>query len=125
MVAELEFKGVGLISLTDAINTTSAQGRLVFNLLASLAEFEQELIWERTYASLAAAWARAPSLVVGGGSHKKPSARPSLPRPYTKSSNWASTRLPSAYAFPRLRFTNTCATAVSSLTATKKSLPAS
>ncbi|UOQ75107.1 recombinase family protein (plasmid) [Hymenobacter cellulosilyticus] len=58
MVAELEFKGVGLVSLTDAINTTSAQGRLVFNLFASLAEFERELIRERTTAGLAAARAR-------------------------------------------------------------------
>jgi len=47
-----------LVSLTDAINTTSAQGRLVFNLFASLAEFERELIRERTYAGLAAARAR-------------------------------------------------------------------
>jgi DNA invertase Pin-like site-specific DNA recombinase len=58
MVAELEFRGVGLVSLTDAINTTSAQGRLVFNLFASLAEFERELIRERTHAGLAAARAR-------------------------------------------------------------------
>lgn len=55
MVAELEFRGVGLVSLTDAINTTPAQGRLVFNLFASLAEFEQELIRERTHAGLASA----------------------------------------------------------------------
>jgi DNA invertase Pin-like site-specific DNA recombinase len=58
MVAELEFRGVGLVSLTDAINTTSAQGRLVFNLFASLAEFERELIRERTHAGLASARAR-------------------------------------------------------------------
>jgi DNA invertase Pin-like site-specific DNA recombinase len=58
MVAELAFWGVGLVSLTDAINTTSAQGRLVFNLLASLAEFERELIRERTHAGLASARAR-------------------------------------------------------------------
>ena len=50
--------GVGLVSLTDVINTTSAQGRLVFNLFASLAEFERELIRERTHAGLAAARAR-------------------------------------------------------------------
>jgi DNA invertase Pin-like site-specific DNA recombinase len=37
MVAELEFRGVGLVSRTAAINTTSAQGRLVFNLFAALA----------------------------------------------------------------------------------------
>lgn len=58
MVAELDFKGVGLVSLTDSINTSSAQGRLIFNLFASLAEFERELIRERTGAGLAAARAR-------------------------------------------------------------------
>lgn len=58
LVGELQQRGVGLVSLTDAINTTSAQGRLVFNLFASLAEFERELIRERTYAGLAAARAR-------------------------------------------------------------------
>ena len=46
------------VSLTDAINTTSAQGRLVFNLFASLAEFERVLIRERTQSGLAAARAR-------------------------------------------------------------------
>ena len=49
---------MGLVSLTDAINTTSAQGRLVFNLFGSLAEFERELIRERTHAGLASARAR-------------------------------------------------------------------
>jgi len=58
LVSELERRGAGLISLTDAINTTSAQGRLIFNLFASLAEFERELIRERTHAGLAAARAR-------------------------------------------------------------------
>ena len=58
MVAELEFRGVGLVSLTDAINTTSAQGQLVFTLFAALAEFERELIRERTHAGLASARAR-------------------------------------------------------------------
>ncbi|TGE03862.1 recombinase family protein [Hymenobacter fodinae] len=58
MVAEFEFREVGLVSLTDAINTSSAQGRLIFNLFASLAEFERELIRERTHAGLAAARAR-------------------------------------------------------------------
>jgi Resolvase, N terminal domain len=47
-----------LLSLNDPIDTTSAQGRLVFNLFASLAEFERELIRERTLAGLSAARAR-------------------------------------------------------------------
>jgi DNA invertase Pin-like site-specific DNA recombinase len=58
MVAELEFQGVGLFSLIDAINKTPAQGRLVFNLFASLSEFERELIRERTHEGLASAQAR-------------------------------------------------------------------
>ncbi|MFD1875511.1 recombinase family protein [Hymenobacter bucti] len=58
VVGDLQQMGVGLVSLTDAINTTSAQGRLVFNLFASLAEFERELIRERTHAGLASARAR-------------------------------------------------------------------
>ncbi len=44
--------------LNDPIDTTSAQGRSVFNLFASLAEFERELIRERTQAGLTAARAR-------------------------------------------------------------------
>ena len=58
VVGDLQQMGVGLVSLTDAINTTSAQGRFVFNLFASLAEFERELIRERTHAGLASARAR-------------------------------------------------------------------
>jgi DNA invertase Pin-like site-specific DNA recombinase len=39
-------KDVGLKSLQDPIDTTSSQGRLVFNIFASLAEFERDLIIE-------------------------------------------------------------------------------
>lgn len=49
---------VGLISLNDPIDTTTPQGRLVFNIFASLAEFERDLIRERTQAGLDAARAR-------------------------------------------------------------------
>jgi DNA invertase Pin-like site-specific DNA recombinase len=49
---------VGLRSLNDPIDTTTPQGRLAFNLFASLAEFERDLIRERTRAGLAAARAR-------------------------------------------------------------------
>ena len=84
MVAELELRGVGLVSLTDAINTTSAQGRLVFNLFASLAEFGRELIRERTHAGWpppgrGAGWV-AGWVAAGGDYRKKRSARPSWPR---------------------------------------------
>ena len=58
LVGELVRRDVGLLSLNDPVDTTSAQGRLVFNLFASLAEFEREVIAERTKAGLSAARAR-------------------------------------------------------------------
>jgi DNA invertase Pin-like site-specific DNA recombinase len=58
LVAELNQKDIGLRSLNDPIDTTTAQGRLVFNIFASLAEFEREIIRERTLAGLTAARAR-------------------------------------------------------------------
>lgn len=51
-------KRAGLHSITDMIDTTTPQGRLFFNISASLAEFEKDLIRERTQAGLAAARAR-------------------------------------------------------------------
>jgi len=42
----------------DHLDTTTAQGRLMFNLFASLAEFERDIIRERTKAGLTAARAR-------------------------------------------------------------------
>ncbi|MDO1450865.1 recombinase family protein [Rhodocytophaga aerolata] len=55
---ELLEKEIGLQSLSDPIDTTTAQGRLVFNIFASLAQFERDLIRERTMAGLASARAR-------------------------------------------------------------------
>lgn len=55
---ELLERRIGLISLNDPIDTTTPQGRLVFNIFASLAEFERDLIKERTRAGLQAARAR-------------------------------------------------------------------
>jgi DNA invertase Pin-like site-specific DNA recombinase len=51
-------KKVGLISLNDPIDTTTSQGRMIFGIFASLAEFERELIRERTSAGLLSARAR-------------------------------------------------------------------
>lgn len=58
LVADFESRGIGLKSLTDAIDTTTPQGRLVLNIFGSLAEFERDLIRERTRAGLEAARAR-------------------------------------------------------------------
>jgi DNA invertase Pin-like site-specific DNA recombinase len=54
----LSGKGIEFKSLTDAIDTTTPQGKLVFGIFASLAEFERSLIRERTMAGLAAARAK-------------------------------------------------------------------
>ncbi len=58
IVHTLETRGVGFLSLTESIDTTNAGGRLVFHVFAALAEFERNLIRERTVAGLAAARAR-------------------------------------------------------------------
>lgn len=58
LATELMEREIGLISLNDPIDTTTPQGRLVFNIFASLAEFERDLIRERTQAGLKAARAR-------------------------------------------------------------------
>jgi DNA invertase Pin-like site-specific DNA recombinase len=58
IVGELEQKGVAFESLTERIETSSAAGKLVFHVFAALAEFERNLIRERTRAGLAAARAR-------------------------------------------------------------------
>ena len=57
-VATLEKRGVGFRSITEAINTTTPGGRLVFHLFGALGQFERDLIQERTRAGLAAAAAR-------------------------------------------------------------------
>ena len=58
LTTKLIEKEVGLISLNDPIDTSTAQGRMVFGIFASLAEFERELIRERTQAGLMSARAR-------------------------------------------------------------------
>ena len=51
----LRVRNIGFRSLTEALDTTTPQGRLVFHLFGALAEFERGLIRERTSAGLAAA----------------------------------------------------------------------
>lgn len=58
LVAQLEERGVGLTSLNDHIDTSTPARKLVFRIFASLAEFERELIRERTMAGLVAAKAQ-------------------------------------------------------------------
>jgi DNA invertase Pin-like site-specific DNA recombinase len=77
---ELEDKGIGLKVLTGhgaAIDTTTPSGKLVFGIFAALAEYERDLIKERTVAGLAAARSRGRK---GGPPFKMTPAKLSLAR---------------------------------------------
>jgi len=62
VVRDLEAKGAHFQSLSEGIDTTTAQGRLTFHLMGALAEFERSLIVERTQAGLRAAKKRGARL---------------------------------------------------------------
>ncbi len=61
LVALLNKKGIGFKSLKETIDTTTSTGKLVFHIFAALAEFERDIIHERTRAGLDAARARGRS----------------------------------------------------------------
>lgn len=92
IVRDLTERGVGLKVLTGqcaAIDTTTASGKLVFGIFAALAEFERELISERTTAGLTAARVRGRH---GGRPYKMPPANlrlaiASMGKPGTKVSD--------------------------------------
>jgi DNA invertase Pin-like site-specific DNA recombinase len=58
LMNEMERAGIGFCSLQESINTTTPGGKLVFHIFGALAEFERNLIRERTKAGLDAARAR-------------------------------------------------------------------
>ena len=71
-VALLAERGIGFKSLTEQIDTTTPGGKLIFHVFGALAEFERDLIRERTHAGLAAARARGR---LGGRPRKLTDAR--------------------------------------------------
>lgn len=58
IISDLEREGIAFESLSEKIDTGSASGKLQFHVFAALAEFERNLIRERTMAGLSAARAR-------------------------------------------------------------------
>ena len=82
LVAEFERRKINFESLTEKIETTSPAGRLVFHVFAALAEFERNLIRERTVAGLKAAGhaaAREAALLNSLPKRSRPSAPCSKP----------------------------------------------
>jgi DNA invertase Pin-like site-specific DNA recombinase len=68
LMNELEEQGIGFQSVTESIDTTTPGGKLIFHIFGALAEFERNLIRERTKAGLEAARARGR---LGGRPKKK------------------------------------------------------
>ena len=73
VTADMERRGVGFRVLAGSIDTTTAAGKLMFHITSAFAEFEKNIIRERTMAGLAAARARGR---IGGRPRKHP--RPEL-----------------------------------------------
>ncbi|MHB8283163.1 MAG: recombinase family protein [Caulobacteraceae bacterium] len=71
LAADLSVRKVDFRSLTDGFDTSTPSGRLLFHILASVAEMERELVKERTMAGLAAARAKG-----GGRGGRKPLMTP-------------------------------------------------
>ena len=57
-ITELHSRNIGFKSLTENIDTTTSGGKLIFHIFGALAEFERDIITERTNAGLTAARAR-------------------------------------------------------------------
>ncbi|OQB95054.1 MAG: DNA-invertase hin [Verrucomicrobia bacterium ADurb.Bin118] len=74
LVEHLRERGVGFKSLCESIDTTTANGKLIFHIFTALAEFERDLIRERTKAGLTAARARGRN----GGRPPIPADHPSV-----------------------------------------------
>lgn len=72
VVAGLAERGIGFRSITEQIDTTTPGGKLIFHVFGALAEFERDLIRERTHAGLAAARSRGR---VGGRPKKLATAK--------------------------------------------------
>ena len=110
----LNERGIGFVSLTDSIDTTTASGRFFFNVMASLTQMERELMVERTQAVLRAARElgraggrkrvmieakiRSPRKLLGQGTPPKEVAASGVPAPTLY--RWVPATSPEAVAVP-------------------------
>lgn len=109
IVTLLEQQYIGLVSLNDPIATTTAQSRLVFCIFASLAEFEREVIRERTLAGLASARRQGQLLGRQKGLPKAAEQKPALPKASTKRTSIQSNTSPASYTSRKPRYISTSA----------------
>src|SRR5512147_2967937 len=79
-ITGLNNRGIGFKSITESIDTTTSGGKLIFHIFGALAEFERDLIKERTQAGLTAARARGR---LGGRPKALTPARRRSPKPST------------------------------------------
>jgi len=94
---DLQTRQVGLRALSQGIDTTNPEGRLFFHMLAAIAEFEHDLIVERTQDGLAAARARGRK---GGPKFKMTPTAPAKPGPCTTPANTPCRRSPTPSGSP-------------------------
>lgn len=98
LIADFKGRGIGFRSLMDLIDTTTPAGELVLNVLASIAQFERELIRERTKAGLESARARGRK----GGRKRKLDAKASREvRALLKDPEITTTEIVARYAVSR------------------------
>lgn len=81
IVSSIHERGIQIQSLKDNIDTSSTSGKLMMNIFASLAEFERDLIVERTTAGRKQHWARGKSLV---DQRSSDTLKQRLQHPFTK-----------------------------------------
>jgi DNA invertase Pin-like site-specific DNA recombinase len=111
VVNELMTRKIGLKSLNDPIDTTTPQGRLTFNLFASLAEFERDVIRERTQAGLSAARARGRKGASQKGCQATPNRRLARPRHFIEKASSAAEKSPANFGSQKVLCIPTYATA--------------
>ena len=70
VITTLDQRGIGFRSLTEQIDTTTSGGKLIFHVFGALAEFERDIIRERTQAGLASARARGRKAEEAGYRHQ-------------------------------------------------------